>query len=118
ETIVTQEERAAFEAELGAPIYDLHDGERVPAGERPLYYPVQDVVPATVATRAVLGFDILADPVRGEAAIEARDSGRTLLTQPVRAKSTGEVSYFVVKPLYRAGGPTRTVAERRESHIG
>ena len=43
----------------------------------------------------------------------ARDTGRTVLTEPVRATSDGAVSFFLVKPLYRPGSPSRPSAERR-----
>jgi GAF domain-containing protein len=118
EPVVPLETRAAFETSIGMPIQDVRDGELVPAGDRPVYFPVRAVVPATAVTRTVVGFDILADPVRGAAAVEARDSGRTILTEPVPATSSGTVSYFVVKPLYTPGRPTRTLGERRAAHAG
>ena len=118
EPLVTDEDRADFEEELGQPIVDQRDGELVPASERPVYFPVLGVYPETAATRPLRGFDILADPIRGTAAIDARDSGRTVLTQPVRATSNGAVSYFLVKPLYRAGESLDTTAERRQAHVG
>jgi len=118
EPVVTSTNRADFEARLGAPILDRRDGLLVPATDRPLYYPVAAVVPADEGTRAVLGFDILADPVRGAAAIEARDSGRTVLTEPVRAASDGAVSFVLVKPLYRAGVPLDSLTQRQQAHAG
>ena len=118
EPVVTAAERQAFEAGLGRPILELEESVLVPAGDRPIYYPVQAVEPTTERTTAVLGFDILSDPVRGTAAIAARDSGRTILTEPVRATGEGSLSYFLVKPLYRGGAPVETVAERRAAHAG
>ena len=118
EPVITADERAAFEEQIDGPILDQRGGELVPAPDRPLYYPVRAVVPETSATRPVIGFDLLADPERGPAALEARDTGRTVLTPPVRATSSGAVSFFLVKPLYRPGGPLETVAERREAHVG
>lgn len=118
EPLVTDEERADFEERLGRPIVDQRDGQLVPASDRPVYFPVLAVYPDDASTRTVLGFDLLADPIRGTAAIDARDSGRTVLTRPVRATSDGAVSYFLVKPLYRAGAPVDTAAERQEAHVG
>ncbi|MEO6317763.1 MAG: SpoIIE family protein phosphatase, partial [Acidimicrobiales bacterium] len=100
------------------PIVDRRDGSLVPAADRPLYHPVGAVFPDDEPTRTVLGFDILADPVRGRAAVEARDSGRTVLTEPVRSASDQAVSFFLVKPLYRVGEPLDTTAQRRTAHAG
>lgn len=116
--VVVASERAAFEAALGQPIVDRRGGSLVPAAERPLYHPVRAVVPDDERTRTVLGFDILADPVRGRAAVEARDSGRTVITEPVRATSDDAVAFFLLKPLYRSGEPIETTAQRRAAHAG
>jgi serine phosphatase RsbU (regulator of sigma subunit) len=116
--VVSGDGRAEFEAKIGRPIADRRDGDLVPASERPLYYPVRAVFPETEALQGVIGFDILADPVRGAAAVEARDSGRTVLTEPVRATSDGEVSYFLVKPLYRTGATVEAPDDRRAAHAG
>ncbi len=115
---VTPTERAEFEADIGGPIVDEADGELVPAPDRPLYYPVLGIYPNTAQNRAVLGFDILADPVRGAAAIEARDTARTILTEPVRATNSGLTSYFLIKPLYRAGAELTTATQRQAAHVG
>jgi serine phosphatase RsbU (regulator of sigma subunit) len=118
EPVITHDERAAFEQRIGGPIVDQRNGELVTASERPLYYPVRAVVPETATTRPVIGFDLLADPDRGPAALEARDTGRTVLSPPVRATSSGALSFFLVKPLYRPGTALQTVAERRAAHVG
>jgi serine phosphatase RsbU (regulator of sigma subunit)/CHASE1-domain containing sensor protein len=119
EPVVLDDERAAFEEALGSPILEMgDDGELVPAEERQVYFPVQEVVPSTEENGTVLGFDLLSDPVRGGAAATARDTGRAVLTEPVRSATDDEVSYFVVKPLYESGPPLDTVAQRRAAHIG
>ena len=117
-TVITDDERAFYQRLLGGPILDRRNDELVTAPDRPIYYPVRAVVPENESTSRVIGFDILADAQRGAAAIEARDTGHTVLTPPVTATSTGAVSYFLVKPLYRPGLPLTTQAERREAHIG
>lgn len=116
--VVSDDDRARFEARLGQPIIDRRNGALVTAPERPLYYPVLVTVPETEDTQTVLGFDILADPVRGTAAVDARDTGRTVLTEPVRATSNGAVSFFLVKPLYRTGTSLDSQAQRRDAHVG
>ncbi len=116
--VVRGEDRESFEADQGFPIVDRAAAGFEPASPRPLYFPVQAVYPVNATTRMILGFDILADRVRGAAALDARDSGRTVLTEPVRATSNDAVSYFVVKPLYRAGAPADTTADRRLAHVG
>lgn len=116
--VVTGADRAQFEEQVGGPIADLHDDTFVPATERPLYYPVRNVFPETEALKGVIGYDLLADPVRGTAAVEARDSGRTVLTQPVPAATDGAVSYVLIKPLYRTGVELDSVDQRRAAHAG
>jgi serine phosphatase RsbU (regulator of sigma subunit) len=116
--VVTAADRARFEEQVGRPVSDRRDGTLVPATERPLYYPVREVFPETEALTGVIGFDLLADPVRGAAAVEARDSGRTVLTEPVTATSNGAVSYFLVKPLYRTGVQLDSADQRRAAHAG
>jgi CHASE1-domain containing sensor protein/transcriptional regulator with GAF, ATPase, and Fis domain len=116
--VITSAQRPAFERQIGGPILDRGNDGLEPADERPVYYPVRIVVPETAATRAVVGFDILADATRGSAALEARDTGRTVLTEPVRATSDGQVSFFVVKALYRPEMALDTTQQRREAHVG
>ena len=118
EPVVQHEDRVDFEAALGGRILDQRDGELVPASERPLYFPIRAIEPVSDAGRATVGFDILAEPVRGTAAVVARDTGRAVLTEPVRAASTGETSYFLIKPLFRPGAPLDTVDDRRAAHVG
>ncbi len=116
--VVAEADRRAFEASVGAPISDDRDGSLVRAEDRAEYYPVRAVVPGNTRTRTVLGFDLRADPVRGRAAAQARDSGRTVLTEPVRSISDGAVSFFVIKPLYRGGAAVDSTDGRRAAHAG
>lgn len=116
--VIDHEDRARFEAGIGRSIVDLRDGALVIAPERPLYYAVQVVVPEDPDTRAVVGYDILADPLRGQAAVTARDTGGAVLTAPVRAPSNAAVSFFLIRPLYRTGVALDSQAQRRDAHVG
>ncbi|MFL6206072.1 MAG: CHASE domain-containing protein, partial [Acidimicrobiales bacterium] len=118
EPVTPLEDRPELEAAIGGQILDQRDGELVPAGERPLYYPVRAIEPATPTNQASVGLDILADPARGTAAIAARDTGKAVLTGPVPAAPSGAISYFLVKPLYRPGQGLDSVAARRRAHVG
>lgn len=116
--VVLDSERPAFEAALGRPIGDADATDLEPAPRRDRYYAVRAIMPLTHAFEAVLGYDVLADPVRGSAAVRARDTGRTVLTEPVIAQGTGNLSLFLSKPLYRTGVPLDTPAQRRSAHVG
>lgn len=74
-----------------------------PVGERPLYLPVVRVAPAPADLSRVLGFDLLSDPVRREAAERAWYSGTVALSAhtAVRGDSgEGEPAFSVLMPVY------------------
>lgn len=118
EPVVAAADRAAFEARIGRPITDRPDSGPVPAPERPEHVPVLSVVPATERSDQLIGFDLMGDPVRAAAVVEARDSGTTVFTPPVPSEPTGQPAVFVIKPIYRLGSPTGTVAERQANILG
>jgi serine phosphatase RsbU (regulator of sigma subunit)/CHASE1-domain containing sensor protein len=118
EPVVPAAGRAAFEASIGRPMIDRPSAGAARAPDRPLHYPVLEVVPVTDANRGVLGFDIASDPVRREAAEQARDRGTVVFSQPVPSQPSGRQSFFLVKALYRPAVPISTVAERRAALVG
>ncbi len=70
--------------------------------------------------RAVLGLDITFDPKRREAADQARDSGMAVVTRPldfIQYRGPG-YGFAMLRPVYAAKEPPRTVAERRRTLIG
>lgn len=71
----------------------------------------------------VLGMDLAAEPRRQEAAERARDTGEATMTRnlvlhgkegPVPGHGKG---MLLMLPVYRAGAPSRTLAERREAFL-
>ncbi|MDD9370996.1 MAG: SpoIIE family protein phosphatase, partial [Acidimicrobiales bacterium] len=110
--VVPQAERPGFEAMLGSPIVDRPGGTA--AGPRAEYVPVSRATPVTPRTEGLLGFDLLADPVRGAALRRARDEASIVITRTVAAQPAGEPAVFVVQPIYRSDLPAdASVAERR-----
>jgi serine phosphatase RsbU (regulator of sigma subunit)/CHASE1-domain containing sensor protein len=119
EIIVSDRNRAAFEALIGGPILEEGpDGELVPAAARPTYLPVRSIVPLTDQNRSLIGFDIASDATRGRAAQAARDAGRVVISAPVTAQTTRLPSFFVVKPLYRLGALLDTREQRITATMG
>src|SRR5690606_13035179 len=71
--------------------------------------------PRTPANRAVVGYDMFADPVRQAAMAAARDAGVMRITGPVRFERDGgrEVAGVVMYvPIYRFGTPATQSARR------
>lgn len=77
--VVPDEERAAFEDAVGRPITVDDDGESVPAGPSPVYFPVVAEASDQVE-RSDIGDDLGADPVRGAALRAAVRTGRPIVT--------------------------------------
>jgi serine phosphatase RsbU (regulator of sigma subunit)/CHASE1-domain containing sensor protein len=117
---VSDAQRGAFESFIGGPILERGaDGSLVPAAQRSSYLPVADVVAQDGQTPpALIGFDIASESVRGRAAITARDGGQVVISEPVRAQTTGLPSFFVVKPLYRLGATLDNPRQRAAASIG
>jgi CHASE1-domain containing sensor protein len=114
---VSADQRARYEALHGIAIIDRDASGATVAPRRDVYFPVQQVVPDTAATRELLGFDITGDAMRGPAAIQARDSGASVLTGTVLAQPDLAPAVFVIQPLYRPVDLT-TLEQRRAAHVG
>ncbi len=113
---VRSSERAGFEREHDAPIFEpVPDGPRR-AGARGVYYPIVYAV-SNLGSAAPLGYDLGADPERAPFLRRARDLGRPVATPPVKLL-VGGVGINVYRPVYRDGAPTATVAQRRAALIG
>jgi signal transduction histidine kinase/DNA-binding response OmpR family regulator/integral membrane sensor domain MASE1 len=62
------------------------------------------------------GLDLATEPGRKTALEQARDSGNMRLTSPIGLGRDGaRHGWLLVFPVYRAGAPTQTVAERRQA---
>jgi len=107
---------AAVRAE-GFPGYEVS-----PAGAREVYTAITHIQPFTERNRRAFGYDMFSEPVRRAAMEAARDSGRaaatgkvTLVQEGSHAEQSGFLMYL---PVYRAGRPRATEAERRAAIAG
>jgi len=108
---------AAFQAEARSNGLPIERIQRAPA--RGDHYVVTYIYPLE-KNRAVLGMDITFDPKRREAADQARDAGAAVVTRPldfIQYRGPG-YGFTVMRPVYSAAEPPRTVAERRRTLIG
>jgi PAS domain S-box-containing protein len=123
---VAQADRQAFEQlvrEQGFEDYLIYEidanGKKVPAAERPEYFPVTYIQPLE-ANRAVMGFDNASSKERLEAADQARDSGEAVASDPVTLVQYAgqQKGILVMVPVYRTGAQVNTIAERRANLRG
>jgi PAS domain S-box-containing protein len=116
---VTVADRARFEAETGARITQIDEqGRLVPAAPRDEYVVVRYIEP--LADQGALGLDVAAEPVRREAVIRARDTGKPAATGRIRlVNEQGEQgAVLVFAPVYGIGSVPRTVEQRRREIRG
>lgn len=114
------EERAEVEEELraqGRPEFRVW-----PEGPRAEVFPIAFLEPMDARNRAAIGYDMFSEPVRREAMVRARDSGRaaasgkvTLVQEIDEQKQAG---FLIYMPVYRGGGTPETVEERRKELLG
>jgi diguanylate cyclase (GGDEF)-like protein len=109
-------QRAGFERDHGAPIFEPGPNGPHRARSRAVYYPVVYAV-SGIGSASPIGYDLGADPERGPFLRRARDLGRPVATPPVKLL-IGGVGINVYRPVYRDGAPTATVAQRRAALIG
>jgi len=99
-----------------------------PAGSREDYLPIEYIGPINARTSAVVGLDLLTQTTQKAAVLQAIDSGRAMLSAPLRdlyevspepdldpVTGMGLVMYF---PVYKTGMPPGTVDARRAAHLG
>jgi serine/threonine-protein kinase RsbW len=100
EEVVTDEERARFEASTGVRITEFaRAGVFRPAGDRPMYLPIVDVWPPTSGNRRVLGLDLLSEPARRSTVTLARVTGQASFTELIPLAG-GQQGLLAFKPLY------------------
>jgi signal transduction histidine kinase/CHASE1-domain containing sensor protein len=87
-----------------------------PEGVRPDMAPVVYIEPFEGSNLRVFGFDMLSDPARREALVEATVSGAYVLTGPIRllqqSDARNDRGVLLAYPVYRSGMPLRTEDER------
>ncbi len=121
---VPEDKREVYETKArheGLPEFRITEmkaqGNMVPAGRRPEYFPVYYVEPLR-GNEAAIGFDLASNPTRLETLKKARDSGEMSATArilPVQETSK-QYGFLVFQPVY-SGNPA-TVNERRENLLG
>ncbi|WP_018150872.1 CHASE domain-containing protein [Leeia oryzae] len=93
-----------------------------PAGKRKEYAPITFLEPFDERNQRVFGFDLMSEPVRRAALIQARDSGKPALTGRLKllqyAQTNAQSGVLLFLPVYRPDMPADTVAERRRAIIG
>jgi len=119
---VDDEELAAFEAETradGAPWFSVRSN---PMSQRPSEERIIVTYHEPEArNRPAIGFDSSTMPVAAEAYRRSRDTGRMAMSEPlslVQEGVAGRLGVLMSLPVYRAGEPTSTVAERRAALHG
>jgi PAS domain S-box-containing protein len=93
-----------------------------PHGPRGLYGPVLYAEPMNAINTKAMGYDMLSDPTRRAAMERARDTGMATLSgrvsRQVSPNRPGEAGALLYVPVFRAGEPWNTVAQRRAALIG
>jgi len=84
--------------------------------EREEYFPVFYIEPME-QNKIALGIDMAAGTDTGPAIVEARDTGKTVSTRPIRwiKEQTGQLGFCVFNAVYFKNRPVSTVEERREN---
>lgn len=94
-----------------------------PGGERPMYSAVTYFEPWNEENKRALGFDVLADPIRAAAALQARDANRITVTNCIArlvsvSGSDTESGVIFFAPLYRREAPLNSLDGRRTALDG
>ncbi|HRC75485.1 MAG TPA: PAS domain S-box protein, partial [Kouleothrix sp.] len=113
---VAAADRAAFEA-ANFPIVERAATRMVPAAARPEYVAITFADSASHDTIA-LGYDLGSEPVRRAAMLQARDSGQVGATATIRLLTNNQPGFLMFLPVYDAGAPIDTVAQRRAAIAG
>ena len=107
----------AAQRSTGAPAFAVR-----PVGPREAYAPITYTAPETGRNLGMLGYDPFSDPLRRAAMLQARDSGSAALTARTTIVTEGDKGpqhgFLMFLPLYAAGQPIDTIAQRREHLIG
>lgn len=112
---VQADKKAEFLAKIRAQA--LPDYAIRPPGERSEYGPVTYLEPRSERNLKALGFDMLAEPTRHEAMVNARDTGKMAISAKLKLAAEPNQSqafgFLVYIPVFTNGLPTRSVEERR-----
>ena len=96
------QEKSSFETSLKAndgPLARIH-----PAGSRSVYAPVTSLQPPSRLNSQAIGFDLLTEPIRRQALLDAARSGNPVLTakvellqNPIGSHEAGAILYSVIR---------------------
>ena len=112
------EEAARRDGMHGFEIEELDpNGLMTRAARRQVYFPARQLEPANAA---LLGFDLASEAVTVEAVNKARDSGKPVISGPVRLlqATDGQDAIFILAPAYRPAAPPVSVEQRRRDFMG
>jgi signal transduction histidine kinase/CHASE1-domain containing sensor protein len=123
---VPRDQRQAHEAAARADGFsdyriteELEPGVMVGAADRAEHFPVFYLEPYQ-GNELAFGFDLASSPERAAAMAQARDTGRIVVTEPLRFVRTADQPIGIVAflPVYRNGQPVETVEQRRQHLVG
>lgn len=82
-------------------------------------YPILAIEPIE-SNKQALALDLATEPTRRAALEEARDSGQTAITAPIKLVQDEKArsGYLMVSPFYAGSGVPQTLEERRERLLG
>lgn len=105
--VVTQSDRAAFEARTGLTIQDTDgNGGFAPGAVRARSLVVAMLSPLNESNRRVLGFDIASDPVRLAAATESERTGLPAMSDRISTATQAKPGVAVVAAIHGPDGST------------
>ncbi|MEZ5247922.1 MAG: CHASE domain-containing protein [Ilumatobacteraceae bacterium] len=113
---VSAGERDEWEDAAGVGLREIDaTGEISPATERAAYVVVGSVMPDAPENAALVGLDLLGEPVRGGAVRAASESDRAVLAGPIELAGDGRPGLFVVRAVR---DPERRVVGYVSSGVG
>jgi len=118
--VVPGTERAAFEGSSGLRITGVAEKPKphlVPARTASVYYPLRFMAPFPAQVRPIMGLDLAVIPGAASTFAAAARTGRSL-AGPAIAPVSPRPGLFLVAPVYRAGAPTKTAAQRAAALLG
>ncbi len=118
--MIEQRDKAAHERAIRAE--GFADYAITPPGEREQYSSIVYLEPFAGRNLKAFGYDMFAEPVRGQAMARARDSGEPALSGRVTlVQEDGrnvQPGFLIYVPVYRKGMPTSSVEQRRAALHG
>ena len=93
-----------------------------PAGEREFYSSVIFVEPLNSRNQQIMGYDMLSEPVKMNAAGQARDLAAAVMTGKITLQQETEQppqsGIFIFSPIYQNNMPVYTIEQRRNALTG